>query len=240
MNSFSYRKTYTVPADTDGVRSLPFLLSCMEQTAKEDAIRLGQGMDVLKARYNAAWMILRTQLQVLAPLCTGMDIEILTWSRGIRGASVLRDFHIFSDGKVLARATQLWIVADLTTRRLRNPRSMPELDVLCPPFAFSEAVSRFEFAPAALVSDERTVRAEDIDENGHMNNVRYVSHVLQLLPQLTYPCMVQLEYCQELLQGETFRCFCGRDDNAVCLVFRTGEKDRFRMLLKPLDDQSIF
>ena len=233
--SFSYRKTYTVPTGTEGTRLLPFLLSCMEQTAKEDAIRLGQGTDVLMARYHSAWMILRTQLQVLAPIHAGMKFEIFTWSRGVCGASVLRDFHVFADGREVVRATQLWIVADLTTRRLRNPRSMPELDTPCPPFAFSTTVPRFDLIPAKTLCAELTVGAEDIDENGHMNNVRYVTHAVPYLPQFPYPCSIQLEYCAELLQGQSYQCFSGQEDNAVCLVFRIGEKDHFRMLLQPLD-----
>ncbi len=236
MNTFSYRKTYTAPSGTDGCQSLAFLLSCMQQTAKEDAVRLGQGTDVLMARYNAAWMILRAQLQMFAPVCAGMSLEIFTWSRGVRGASVLRDFRVFSEGNEIARATQLWIVADLTTRRLRNPRSIPELDTPCPPFAFSDGVSGFEMPLAENFCAELTVKAEDIDENGHMNNVRYVSHAMPYLPQFPYPCRIRMEYCAELLQGQSYQCFSGRDDRAACLVFCKDGKEHFRMLLQPFAD----
>lgn len=237
MTDFDYRKTYTVPADTDELDLLPFLLACMEQTAKEDAIRLGQGTDILKARYNAAWMILRTDLQVFAPLRAGLCFDVDTWSRGIRGASVLRDFQIVADGEALARATQLWIVADLTSRRLRNPRSMPELDTPCPDFAFSNAASHFDIPPANLLRAELKVEPEDIDENGHMNNVRYLFRALPYLPQdLSAPYRLQLHYSAELLCGQSFRCLTGQEEQACSLVFRREGKEHFLLKVQPNTD----
>lgn len=237
MNDFAFRKTYTVPSDADGLRLLPFLLSCMEQTAKEDAIRLGQGIDVLKDRYNAAWMILRTDLQVLVPISAGLCIEIVTWSRGIHGASVLRDFQIMSHGRELARAMQLWIVADLTSRRLRNPRSMPELDTPCPSFAFSNTASRFDMPQARSFQAELTVKPEDIDENGHMNNVRYLFRALPYLPQMTAVAYhLQLQYSAELLCDHTFQCLTGTEEQTFSLVFRKEDKDHFRLKLQPIAD----
>lgn len=237
MNDFEYRKSYTVPFDTDGFRLLPFLLSCMEQTAKEDAIRLGQGTDVLKDRYNAAWMILRTDLQVLVPISAGLCIEIVTWSRGIHGASVLRDFQIMSHGRELARATQLWVVADLTSRRLRNPRFMPELDTPCPLFAFSNTASRFDMPQARSFQAALTVKPEDIDENGHMNNVRYLVRALPYLPQNgNMPYRLLLQYNAELLCNQTFQCLTGSEDQIFSLVFRKEDKEHFQLKLQPIAD----
>lgn len=237
MNEMIYRKNHTVPYEADGFSFLPFLLSRMEQTAKEDAIRLGQGTDMLKARYNAAWMILRTELQVLAPVSAGMSIEIVTWTRGIKGASVLRDFQVFDGNREIARATQLWIVADLTTRLLRNPRSMPELDTPCPDFAFSDGVSGFEMPLAENFCAELTVKAEDIDENGHMNNVRYLFRALPYLPQtITVPYRLQLQYSAEMFCGQRFQCVTGQNADSFSLVFRSEGKEHFKLKLQTLAD----
>lgn len=241
MNNITdYEKDFAVSSavcDADGICNLPFLLSCMERIAKEDAIRLGQGSNILAERYNAAWMILRTDMQVLLPIRAGMFLHAVTWTRGIKGAAVLRDFLFCFDDNVAVRATQVWIVADLSTRRLRNPRTIPELDTPCPKQALTNAVLHFHLPEMKHVEAELTVTEADIDENGHMNNARYLCHASPYLPHgLSSPCHIQIEYSAELLCGQTFQCLTAHADQTFFLVFRTEQKNHFMLCMQPLPD----
>ena len=221
----SYYKSFPVPeaaCDADGYCRPSFFAVCMENIAREDSIRLGQGADILRAKYNAGWMILFAQMTLRRPVRAGQTLQALTWTRGVKGASVLRDYIFFIDGGELLRATQQWVVVEMTKRILLNPHRLPELAATCPSYALSERPERvpdFSFDTEAV---PQTVSAMEIDANGHMNNACYLRRAEALLPpdRLQRPYRLQFEYRSELMQGQSFDVLHSATDNTACVVFR--------------------
>lgn len=80
------------------------------------------------------------------------------------------------------------------------------------PDAFS---ARLPAVRADAPAVELDVRRGDIDVNGHVNHVRYVSWALEAAPEALWrdaaPVFVSVEYLAEVLAGERVRVRCALD-----------------------------
>jgi acyl-ACP thioesterase len=77
----------------------------------------------------------------------------------------------------------------------------------------------------------RQVTGADIDQNGHMNNGRYLAWITQLLPPNARLQDVKLCYLSEALEGETLTmCWVNDSENQlsvdICRNSPTGENQR--------------
>lgn len=233
MNQY-YTKFYTIPAeacDDSGRCRLPFLLSCLEEVTFLDSERLGYSGDLIRSKYNGCLMILSNSIRVSGTAMLGQLIEVRTAMCGIRGMAIMRDYQILLDGVELLAASSRWVIVDYTKRTLCSPRSMPELVI--EPIQSPVTAPFFRLSPpsAPSVSAHCAVRPEDIDINGHMNNVRYVEIALRHLPAECVQGHFQaaFEYHFELLEAQPYDCLTQIDGNLYSVIFRSDGKDCFRM-----------
>lgn len=174
----------------------------LEQAAGIHAAGLGVGIDTLRAE-GKAWMLVQLGLAASRWPEPGEAVEVITWpSRRTAGARAWREFEVVSGaGETLVEAATVWLIVDLERRRpARLPRFLLELD-------FPARQTRIELAeipdPPAGAAEvrHRTVLAEDLDINEHVNNTAYVGWAEELAGWGKMR-RLQADYVGEALLGE--------------------------------------
>ncbi len=174
-------------SDFSGCATIPFLCTLLQETATYHADRKGWGFTPLKAA-GLQWVLSRQWLEI-EELPRWKDvITVETWASGTGGITWNRDYEITSSsGKVLGRATSLWFLMDRETRRPIPAARGAE--ILQKPLLPTDTQRRtrtkdLKALPALKNPREigRTLTSYfDIDIHHHVNNVRYLTWILNAL-----------------------------------------------------------
>lgn len=167
--------------DKDFLLRVQCLCNYMEEAAGTHVDRLGAGSSRL-ARDNLAWVLARFRLNLVRRPRAIEKVRVTTWPVYAQGLRFRRDF-ILRDARheVLATAVTQWVVMDLLARKpVRFPAYIMAMEEENPPLADERGDIRVP-APGdkAIAGPSFSVRSSDIDQNGHVNNNRYVDFVLE-------------------------------------------------------------
>ena len=206
-NTFSIQfRSATYDVGLNGQMSLTALLRYFQEAAHEHANNLGVGFSKLREQ-NIFWVLSAINLEIGE--LPGFDeiFTIKTWPRGNDRLYSLRDFLLFHNDKIVAKATTLWLLIDVNSKRpIRPERVVEGIDFFSEKRVFSN-----DFAPITPIIEkslieERHVRFSDLDINRHVNNVRYLEWVLDAVHDY---CNIEnrikgitVQYLGEFLEGE--------------------------------------
>lgn len=213
-----YEHTYPA-AGASGTLPVWSVLKQLQNIAGDHALLLGQGREAMLTRYNAVWMIVRTYLHFDIPPDAALPLTIRTWTRGLSRAMVCRDFDLIQNGTVIGEAVQAWVLADVTERRLCNMAKMPEIVNTARPTQVKTIKPGKPVCCHELTTYAPLVPgADDLDVNGHVNNVAYLRLALQALPRpLEALRHLEITYSRECFAGEAMPMLAWQDD-AACYI----------------------
>ncbi len=152
------------------------------------------------------WAIIRHKVQVTRIPKKGEAVTLETWPLPTTRTAYPRSVVAYdAEGRELFRTIALWVLMDRNTRALVLPKNSG--------VALSGILRGTELSvPGALVAGamqnirERAVCFGDLDENGHMNNARYLDWIWDLLPStfhsLHSPKEITMCYLAEAREGE--------------------------------------
>lgn len=194
-------------AGTDGRARLSSVADWFQEAAALNAADLGFGDELVFSK-GMTWILTRLILYIDALPLVGQKVLVRTWpSRmdhlGHRGYEV-RD----ETGKTFIRSTSAWAVMDMMTRRIVTMpddllAAYPKKTLPCESFA-TRVLPRLRERDTAFPI---IVREDDLDMNGHVNNVRYLGWLLEgMVPhegRRPVPAMIDLSFRAECFPGET-------------------------------------
>ena len=199
-------------AGADGKATLSALGNWFQEAAGQDAGRLGFGEELLAAR-GKSWILTRLCLWIDALPCAGDPIRIRTWPSRLDHLGY-RGYELWEREKLLVRATSAWTVLDLTTRRLCP---LPDDLVAAYPLRTLDHVPFESRVLPRLAAPQHSApivaRHDDLDSNGHVNNARYLSWVLECLPRAPgaglIPSFLDVSFRAECFPGDRLDSLCG-------------------------------
>ncbi len=221
-----YLDTYRVGArDTD-----PFnccrpssVLNFLQEAATQAAAELGVSRDEIVAKYNCFWMLVRMWYRLDKPLRWNDELTVKTWHRGGKSAAMYRDFDLYCNGEPVGEAVSTWVLADLTTHKLKRLSEISEFHVttggdLCK----SIMLHRNRMPEQMAQVEQRPLRYSDCDVNGHVNNVRYADYACDAIHmeqegEGKFVSSFHISYLKECLPGETISLSVGRQEDAWCV-----------------------
>jgi len=152
-------------------------------TAGTDAQRKGFGVDVL-SKQNRSWVLSRMALEIDSRPEQYARTIISTWVNDNSRMISTRNFEVADEkGDIFCRAVSQWCLIDFVKR---VPIALSEIMDLCEPYICREP-SPCE-VPHKILSVEPTQFAEhkvvysDIDFNRHVNTMRYIELMIDMLP----------------------------------------------------------
>ena len=192
------------------------ILEIMQEMAGAHAEMLDVGRAHLMPM-NLAWVLTRVEVRMERYPVSGEIITVETFPMPNRRVFFPRYF-IFRDaeGRQIGCAGSLWVVLDITTRKMGNPADvaalMPDNRDLTAPMGMPATVE--EVSGKGCESDRLPVYT-DLDVNGHVNNTRYLDWCCNALGIDTMRNHAMKTFCvnynQEILPGQEVRTVLHRD-----------------------------
>ena len=205
----TYDETFTLrPRDCDlNDKWRPSaILETMQDVAGTHSLLLGCGREEL-VKKNIVWVLSRSELHMDRYPVSGEKITVHTFPTPTRICFFPR-YYIFTDahGEMVGKAGTLWLLLDLTTRRMLPPgdvgKLIPDNKDLSVPMNLPATVGNLQ--GEEFVSEYRPVYT-DLDVNGHVNNTRYADWLCNALgiDMMTEyePERIILNYNHEVLPG---------------------------------------
>lgn len=208
------------------------ILEIMQEMAGAHAELLDVGRTRLLPM-NLAWVLTRVEVRMERYPLSGEIVTVETFPMPNRRVFFPRYF-IFRDeqGRQIGCAGSLWVVLDITTRKMANAAEiaplLPDNRDLTAPMGMPATVE--EIAADAQEASRIPVYT-DLDMNGHVNNTRYLdwccnalgvdvmrNHVLR---------QFAVNYNQEILPNQEIRTVLRHGENAFSFSGFEGDKRHF-------------
>lgn len=221
--TIEYEQTYqlrTGDFDTYAHLQPASILDIFQDAAGANADRTpGMTMEDAAAGTKLLWVITRLKYEVLKTPALHEQVITKTWPLAPSRVGFQREYTIKSfDGDLLVKGTSEWVLMDAATRSFVSARDVYNgPDDFSTEKNFEKKVRKLrDFEPAdegRLVTPTFT----DIDVNGHVNNTKYASYVLDALNPSEDEVIrtLQIDYRHEVRCGENVRVHLMREDGAV-------------------------
>ena len=231
ISYFTYETIVTYPhVGPDGRLSHAGLLSVLQEAAALASHERGFSFKTIE-RTGVCWVLMGWKLEMTEHPEWNTPITVHTWPRSVDGFMSERDFEVFSDGKVIARATSRWFLLSAATKRITRVT-----DAVRSAYDINERRLFDEDIPSNGTPDHcaktmytRIVSRLDIDTYNHVNNLRYLDFALEALPDELYaapPATVEIVYRKQILPGTEIRClYSVTEDGKHQIEVRSGEEN---------------
>lgn len=163
-----------------GRAKISFINGIIMQTADTDAYRTGFGVSTMQ-QDNYSWVLSRYAVQIDRIPTIGEVISVDTWIGKCEKFFSVRNFILRDEsGATIGTAISLWALINLTTRRPMLIEDMHEGVSLDREEPMSRP-AKIGAVRADLTAEHR-VAYSDIDFNGHLNSMRSIDHLIDMLP----------------------------------------------------------
>ena len=205
----------------NGVTTLAALGSWLQEAAGLSADSLGFGESEMLS-CNVTWILTRLVLRIDRLPRAGEQVRVHTWPSTVDKLAH-RGYEVFdAEGRLIVSGGSAWTAMELASRTLTAvPESIsklfPEDPRPCDPFV-GRVIPRLkgDSATSCLLR----VRRDDLDINGHVNNTRYLSWLMENLPptpMLSKDGETGAEPLVPRLLDITFRAECFPQEELECL-----------------------
>ena len=191
--------TIMAPPPKDLSETMTLLQNAAEAHSKE----LHIDYDRMLGEFRCLWMIVRAKVHL--DRIPKKEIRIHTWLRKPSSVVSIRDYAIYEGEEEIGYGIYAWTVVHADTRKLVNIKTVPpipEAPTIEP--ERSAVLKRIPLPQDMEVADLWIVSPEEIDGNGHVNNVCYVRHGEALCPGATD---LEVIFDRECFSGEKIRLF---------------------------------
>ena len=232
-----YRKLISVTeADCDraGRMGAAAMVYYLQEAASAHAELLDVGIPRL-SRLGALWVVTRMSLELTRLPESGENIYVETWPGKTRHVLFPRYYAIRSeDGETLARGAGIWMLIHPESRKMLFPEEIglqvPDLSSGDEP-ALPDRRVRFPETLAGLGT--HTAGENELDVNGHVNNVHYLRWAEELLPEgfATEHRLKSLwvEYRKEIMLGQRVELHHAVEDEALYVQGTVAGDEHYRL-----------
>lgn len=203
----------------------------MQEAAYLHAEHFGLGHTHLSQR-NEAWVLTRMRLEIERLPKWGEKVQLRTWPSGRDRLFYYRDFE-FTDGRgdVILLASTAWFVIDVEKRERITPEWWTTSDLPVGPKVFDSKLARLKPCGCAVGTSIK-VNYGDLDQNGHVSNIRYVEWIMNNLPLAFHQShtiqSLEVNYLAEAVYGHEVSICEKRDGLAMEHGISAGGEDLFR------------
>lgn len=215
------------------------LFKLFQKVAGDDMDSTGLTYDILRQK-NIVFVLTRMNIKFYCDVHTYDNVKIVTRPRGCKGASYIRDYDVYVNGKRIAHCTSHWVIINFESRKLLRPAAIAEdfnlKDDLTDAVELDDKKIRVN-CDLLVKTDVRRVYYSHIDKNEHMNNTFYPDIVYDYAPEELKKSFkdkqIVIQYTTEIKCGEEMEIYTGYTDDGFAVVAKnTGTgKDIFTALI---------
>ncbi len=226
--------TYTTTVelqDIDMTRrtSVAAFIGILLNIAGEDATKRGFGIDAI-TQENHTWVLSRFAVELSELPALNDTFDITTWIAAYNRLLSTRLFSIASSGgQSIGEAVSQWCMMDIESRHAVDLTPLHEAysEHIYPDDKVSVSLSRR--LPSLEATQERIYRVEysDVDFNCHLNSLRYIDLMLNMLPvdvlTESRPMRIELQFIHECYLEEELRVRCELRGDIAAFEILKGE-----------------
>ncbi len=208
--------------------SISSMCDIILEAAGEDAYKRGFGIDVLAER-NLGWVLSRMCVELDYMPAEYSEFTIHTWISDYNRLASTRNFTLTDDeGRMFGRAVSQWCMLDFSTRMPADVNLLARMHegVMVDAPSPCERPRRIAAVGSEPTAKHRVVYS-DIDFNRHMNTMRYIDMVCDLLPidelERLNAVRVDMNFMRESRYGDVLSLCVDRRDDACAFEYRSGE-----------------
>lgn len=181
ITTYNYR---IEPQDVDFTlrASASSIVNYMLNVAGLDAHNKGFGVEVLQDS-SLTWVLMRFAVEIEYRPERYDTVEIDTWISDFNRLSSTRNFRMRIGDRVVASGVSMWCVLNMETRQSMDMSMMKEAHdrfIVAEPSPIAQPARLRPVVPTMTMS--RPVVYSDIDFNRHVNTLRYVDLIFDMLP----------------------------------------------------------
>ncbi len=204
-----YRFNLEVPyfaCDPEGYMTPTYILNYFGEASSAHSDYLNLGVKELM-NLNYGWILNRWKLYFLSYPRVKEKISIETWTSSVNRFYANREFILYNEeNEILAKATTVWVFLDLEKQRpIRIPKEIEER-YNCNDEPVFQDFYNFKETEIKENSKVFATRKSDIDYNKHVNNVKYLDWILEVIPETIdanyWLHSLEIQYKKEILYGD--------------------------------------
>ena len=207
-------------ADADGAVGMRGYLEYFQDAAATYMHRFGWGNDTMHEHYGVSWVYTRYRMQVEERTVFDHPLHLECWiEAGKRSVGVCQALEISKQGRLMARGRLESCIVDIENKKIRRldaigyekslalPREnpVPDFSGIDPDSAGTEEVY------------SHIVRYSDLDNNLHMNNLRYMPLLLDAFTPEFHAAHVlkdlEIHYRKQCVYGEKLTVCSGVEED---------------------------
>lgn len=227
ITSYDYR---IEPQDVDFTlrASASSIINYMLNVAGIDAHNKGFGVDVLQGQ-SVTWVLSRLAVEIDRQPRQYDNTTIDTWVNDFNRLSSTRNFRMRIGDDVVASGVSQWCMFNMESRQAVDMSMLKDVYVQAmvdhpSPIAMPARLRAIE--PSTTMS--RPVVYSDIDFNRHVNTLRYIDLIFDMLPLELIECnngmRIDLNFLAEARYGETLTVGATSDGGVWCFDVTSSDK----------------
>ena len=222
------RQIEYLDVDKDNKLTNTAIINMMQDVAGGHSESINDGLNDKKTN-GTAWLILNWKIEVLSRPKYKDIITINTWARKIEKCFSLRDYEIYCNNILIAKATSKWVLVNANTARIvRVPEKTIEKYEPNGKSVFEEEMEEKLKEPEnSILTYEETVGRTKIDTNNHLNNVYYLNFAIESLPEEVYENEelnnIEIMYKRASKYKENLKCYYGKESNKHVVTIKDEE-----------------
>ena len=214
------------------------ILGMLEDVAGFHSDIAGYGINDIK-KTHLSWVLLGWKVEIIQRPKYGEEIEVVTWSRGVKRIYAFRDYEMYNtNGNLIAKATSKWVLIDITKEKIVTRDSeiadrYKKEDKICfveePKYKITEPENY-------LNTCEYKISRSVIDVNKHVHNTSYIDIAYEALPEEIYHSEelnnIEIVYKKEIKYGETVKCLYSKVGNEHIVVIKDEKEENVHAVVK--------
>ena len=206
------------------------IINIMQDVAGSHSELLHNGLND-KEKTGTAWILLNWKVEVFFRPKYKDILTVNTWARKLEKCFSYRDFEMYAEEKLVAKAESKWVLVDAKTNRL----TMIPLDVIDKykpeeRLVFKEKIEeKLQEPQNAQKTYEEIVSRTKIDTNNHLNNIYYLDLAIESLPEEVYEKEesnnLEIMYKKASKYKEKLECYYGKEDEKHVVVIKDQENN---------------
>ena len=202
-----YTENYKVRYSETGENlkaTLPAVMSYLQDTSISHSANAGKGVAKLSAM-NLAWILAGWHVKILRFPSIAENLTAKTWAYGFKNMYGYRNFHLLDEsGSIIALAASVWILYDYGKLKFHkvSEEDTSGFDTEDIPVFGDDTEYKLKKCESYELRSQITVSKTDIDTNGHVNNIGYISYIVNAFPDMNFS-EFRIQYKTQARLGDT-------------------------------------
>lgn len=222
----------------DNHLNLKSLIGYLQEVAGSHSSSVGYGLNDIP-KTHIAWLVLDWKVKMFSHPKYNDEITIKTWARVLEKFYSYRDYEIYdNNNNLIAIASSKWIMLNTESGKIaRVNDKMIKAYGIVEKSVFKEPLNEKPREPEELkLNFKYKIQRRDIDTNGHVNNINYISYAIETLPEDIYNSTefnnIQIHYKKEIKYNDTIKCYYSFKNNKHVITIKSEDDSILHSIIK--------